>query len=107
MNASVLDISSLIGLCAIVVLSFNFLLGLMLSTAYKRPVYWKHLPIKLQQISVQQVHNWTAYIAFALIVLHPIVLLFDKATKFLAADIFIHFHSSYQKIWVAMGVTSF
>ena len=79
----------------------------MLSTAYKRSAYWKRLPMKIQQISVQQIHNWTAYVAFSLILIHPIILLFDKTTKFFAADIIIPFHSGYQTFWVAMGVFSF
>ena len=106
MNSSVLEISSFLGLYAIVVLSCNFLLGLILSTAYKRSVYWKRLPGKVRKINVQQVHNWTAYVALALIFLHPIILSFDKATKFFTADIFIPFYSNYQRIWVAMGIIS-
>lgn len=107
MNISVVDVSSVVGLFALIILSVNFLLGMMLSTAYRRSVYWKRLPSKVQQLSVQQVHNWTAYVALALILVHPILLLFDKATKFFPADIFIPFHSSYQSFWVGMGVLSF
>jgi len=107
MNASVLEISSVLGLCALVILSVNFLLGLMLSTAYRRSVYWKKLPQKIQKLNLQQVHNWTAYVALALILFHPALLLFDKATKFFIADILIPFHSSYQTTWTALGVVSF
>ena len=78
----------------------------MLSTAYKRSVYWKKLPRKIQKLNLQQVHNWTAYVAFALILIHPLVLLFDGATKFFIPDIVIPFHSSYQSIWTALGVIS-
>lgn len=107
MNSSVLEISSLLALCAIVVLTFNFLLGLMLSTSYKRSIYWKRLPSKIQQVSVQEIHNWTAYVALFLILLHPFILLLDKTTKFFIADILIPFHSSYQTWWVALGIFSF
>jgi predicted ferric reductase len=106
MNSSVLEISSFLGLCALVVLTINFLLGLMLSAAYKRSVYWKRLPARFQKINVQQLHNWTAYVSFGLILFHPIVLLFDKATKFFIADVLIPFHSNYQIAWTALGVIS-
>lgn len=106
MNSSVLDISSLLGLSALVVLSINFLLGLMLSSAYKRSIYWKRLPEKFQKVNVQQVHNWTAYVAFALILFHPAILLFDRATKFFMADVAIPFHSNYQTVWTGLGVIS-
>jgi len=107
MNSSVLEISSLLGLCALVVLSINFLLGLLLSIAYRRSIYWKRLPAKFQKISVQQVHNWTAYVALALILFHPFILLLDSATKFFIADVLVAFHSSYQTAWTALGVISF
>jgi len=106
MNASILEISSVLGLCALVILSVNFLLGLMLSTAYRRSVYWKRLPQKIQKLNLQQVHNWTAYVAFVLILIHPLILLLDKATKFFILDILIPFHSGYQRIWTALGVIS-
>jgi len=107
MEISILDISSTLGLCGMVVLSFNFLLGLLLSTSYKRSAYWKKLPAKIKKIDVLQIHNWTAYLALALIFVHPFILLFDNSTKFFIADILIPFHSSYQQFWVALGVVSF
>ena len=106
MNSSVLEISSTLALCAIVVLTFNFLLGLLLSTSYKRSVYWKRLPLKLRKINIQEVHNWTAYVAFALILIHPLMLLLDQSTKFFIPDVLIPFHSGYQTIWTALGVIS-
>jgi DMSO/TMAO reductase YedYZ heme-binding membrane subunit len=107
METSVLDISSTLGLCGMVVLSLNFLLGLLLSTSYKRSVYWKKLPQKIKKLDVLQIHNWTAYLALALIFVHPFILLFDKSTKFFTADILIPFHSSYQQFFVALGIVSF
>jgi methionine sulfoxide reductase heme-binding subunit len=107
MNSTVLEISSFAGLTALVVLTTNFLLGLMLSTAYKRSVYWKRLPAWLRKIRVQQVHNWTAYVALGCILLHPGILLFDRATKFFVPDILIPFHSDYDTGWTALGVMSF
>ena len=107
METSILDISSILGLCGMVVLSFNFLLGLLLSTSYKRSVHWKKLPSKIKNIDVLQIHNWTAYLALALLFIHPFILLFDTSTKFFTADILIPFHSSYQQTWVALGVFSF
>jgi sulfoxide reductase heme-binding subunit YedZ len=107
MESTALEISSFAGLAALVVLCFNFLLGLMLGTAYKRSAYWKRLPERIQKINVKRIHNWTAYVAFSLIILHPLILTADEATKFIAADIFIPFHTSYQSFWVAMGIISF
>jgi len=107
MDTAALEISSVLGLCALVVLSINFLLGLMLSTAYRRSSYWKKMPLIIQKIDVQQVHNWTAYVAFGFILCHPFILLFERATKFFLPDILIPLHASYETGWTALGVISF
>ena len=77
-----LDASAGLGLAATGVLTFNFLLGMLLSTAYKQNPYWKKLPLMLQQLSLKDLHNWTAYLAISLAILHPIVLFFDKEAGF-------------------------
>lgn len=107
MDINALDVSSFLGLCAIVILSFNFLLGVLVATSYRRSVYWKKLPLFVKRISLLKVHNWTAYVAFVLIILHPFILLLDKSTKFFWKDVLIPFHSNYQTFWVALGIFSF
>lgn len=103
---SVLDASSFLGLIALVVLTFNFLLGMMLSTAYKRSRIWKALPAFIQRIDINAVHNVTAYIALSFILLHPVLLLFDKETKFQLSNILIPFNAPHQPWLVALGVLS-
>ena len=104
MEFTVLDISSTLGICALLVLSFNFLLGTMLSTAYKRSIYWKKLPLTIRKIDVNKVHNWTAYLALACILLHPALLLLDKENNFKLADLLVPFRAPKQPAMVAMGV---
>ena len=103
---SVLDASSFLGLIALVVLTFNFLLGMMLSTAYKRSRIWKALPAFIQRIDINAVHNVTAYIALTLVLFHPTLLLFDKETNFQLSDILIPFIAPHQPWLVALGVVS-
>ena len=79
---SYLDISAGMGLCATGLLTFNFLLGMMLSTAYKRSVYWKKLPEPVKKISIDDLHNWTAYVALLFVLLHPLFLFLDGESKF-------------------------
>lgn len=98
-----LDLSSYAGLLATAVLTLNLLLGLLLGTAYKRHPLWKQLPLRIQQISVLDVHNWTAYVALLLVLLHPILLLFDPTTKFKMLDIIFPVQAPHQKLFVALG----
>lgn len=104
---SYLDISGALGLCATGVLSFNFLLGMLLSTAYKRSVYWKKLPSVVQQINIDRLHNWTAYIALLFVALHPLFLLLDKEQAFTLRDILWPVAAPKQSNIVMLGTISF
>src|SRR5258708_20994113 len=70
------------GLIAPAGLNFNILLGMLLSTAYRRSSYWKKLPEWLKRVRIDDLHNWTAYVALVLAAAHPLLLLPDAATKF-------------------------
>ena len=102
-NFPFLQLSNYIGLIATVVLTFNILLGMMLGTAYKKHNYWKRLPGRIKQFSILDLHNWTAYAALLLVLLHPILLLFDPATKFKLIDIIFPINAPHQKLFVAFG----
>jgi methionine sulfoxide reductase heme-binding subunit len=103
MDISLIDISSVIGLCAMVTLTINVLLGMLLSTAYKANTLWKKLPAIVKKINILWLHNWTAYLALFLVLLHPVLLLFDADSKFTLADIVFPVHAPHQKIFVALG----
>ena len=105
-NISFLNLSSYTGLVATMVLTFNFLLGMLLSTNYKRQTYWKTLPQKIKNINLFNFHNWTAYFALFLVVLHPTFLLFDASTKFKFIDIIFPINAPTQKIFIAFGTLS-
>ncbi|TRX32211.1 hypothetical protein FNW52_17405 [Flavobacterium sp. ZT3R18] len=106
LNITFLDLSASTGLVATIVLTFNFLLGMMISTTYKKHKYWKSLPQRIKQINVYNLHNWTAYFALFLVVLHPTFLLFDTSTKFKFIDIIFPINAPTQKIFVAFGTLS-
>jgi len=101
-----LELSNDAGLIATAVLTFNFLLGMLLATAYKKHRYWKRLPQRIQQADVNSLHNWTAYVALALAIAHPLLLLFAPSTKFSIIDIIFPVHAPHQKLFVALGTLS-
>ena len=98
-----LELSNYAGLIATVVLTFNFLLGMLLATAYKRSIYWKKLPAWLQQLDINDLHNWTAYVALLLVVMHAMFLVGDKASKFTYSHIFYPFNAPTQPFAVTLG----
>jgi sulfoxide reductase heme-binding subunit YedZ len=100
------DLSSVIGLCAMGMLTLNLLMGMLLGTTYKTNPIYKKLPAKFKKVSIFQLHNYTAYVALVLVLLHPTLLLFDAGTKFTWIDILFPVNAPYQKFWVALGTLS-
>jgi sulfoxide reductase heme-binding subunit YedZ len=98
-----LDWSSTLGLIATAVLSFNLLLGILLSTAYRRSPLWKRMPPFIRGVSLDDLHNWTAYIALALALAHPVVLLGDKSLRYRISDIVLPVSAPHQPLWTLLG----
>jgi predicted ferric reductase len=97
------DLSSYAGLCAMVLLTANLRLGLMLSTRYSPPVRWW----KYGRRRIFDVHNWTAYIALALVFLHPLFLLFSTSAGFHVADVVFPVNSPGQRLYNCLGAIAF
>lgn len=104
MESNWLDISSTLGLCAMITLTFNILLGMLLSTAYRRSALWQRLPPVIKKISIDDLHNWTAYVALVLALCHPLLLLADRSSHFRLVDILFPLHAPSQRLWVVPGV---
>jgi sulfoxide reductase heme-binding subunit YedZ len=105
-GASYLDISAAMGLCATALLTLNFLLGMMLSTAYRRTTYWQKMPAFVKKLSIDDLHNWTAYVALLFVVLHPLFLLLDKTAGFKLIDVFFPNNAPTQPTIVWLGTFS-
>ncbi len=98
-----LDISSTLGLIATCVLTFNFLLGILLSTAYRRSPAWKKLPAIIKKISLDDLHNWTAYVALTLVLGHMVLLLPDTSLKYKLIDLLFPVNAPHQAFWTILG----
>jgi predicted ferric reductase len=99
-----IDLSSFAGLTAMVLLTLNVLLGLLVKTNYNPRLQWpgRKLPWPLFKI-----HNWTAYVAIAVVVLHPVILLFSSSAGFKPGDILIPVHSPGQTVYNTLGALAF
>ncbi len=76
------DLTCYIGLTAVYLMSVNVLLGLLMGVRYNPWKRWPH-----RRINILKLHNWTAYIALGLAVMHPIPLLFVQKPHFALIDI--------------------
>lgn len=70
MNISVLEISSIIGLIAAIVTTVNICLGLLIAVRYDLLKDWPRI-----RLNIFAIHNSSAYLALALMVAHPLLLL--------------------------------
>ena len=63
---NVTELSGSLGLIATVILTINMVLGMMLSTSFKNTNWVIKLPTKIKAVDVNNLHNYTAYVAFFL-----------------------------------------
>jgi len=96
------DLSSEAGLVAMVLLTVNILLGLILSARYNTVRRWPY-----RRFPIFDLHNWTAYIALSLVFLHPIILLFSKDAGFRIFDVLWPLHSPKQTLYNCLGAVAF
>jgi len=99
-DISAIDISSTVGLVAMVLFTVNILLGLLVSTNYNPRKAWprRKLPWPLWRI-----HNWNAYLAFSVALLHPAILLFSSTAHFRWNDLLLPIHSPGQTFYNNLG----
>jgi predicted ferric reductase len=88
---SLLDLCSYLGLGAVGAIAVNLLLGMLMSLRYSPVKHWPH-----RRINVFALHQWAAYLAVALTLTHPLVLLFLHEPRFRAIDIVWPIHSPLQ-----------
>src|ERR1700758_4880696 len=93
------DLSSFAGLTAMVLFTINLLLGLLVSTNYR--------PRRKLPISLFKLHNWNAYLAISVAVLHPVILLFSGTAGFHLLDVVYPLHSPGQTFYNNLGALTF
>jgi len=93
-----IDLTSYVGLTATGLLTFNLLLGLLLSTRYNPVTSWPH-----RRLPLYDLHNWTGYVALAVVLIHPVLLLPSATAKFGWLDIALPFWAPDQPIINTIG----
>jgi predicted ferric reductase len=95
------DLTLYIGIAALYLMTANILLGLLMGARYNTWKRWPH-----RRINILKLHNWTAYVALGLSVMHPIPLLFVDKPKFGIADILFPINSPEQPLVNSLGATA-
>jgi predicted ferric reductase len=95
---SLLDLCSYLGLGAVGAIVINLLIGLLLSMRYSPVRLWPH-----RHMNLFALHRWTAYVAMALVLAHPTVLLFLHTPRFRFFDLLWPVHSYLQPTLNTIG----
>src|SRR5258708_18436548 len=93
-----IDLSNDLGLVACFLLPFNLLLGLLLAFRYNPWTHWPH-----HRFNYFRLHNWTAYVALAVAVAHPVALPFIDHPKFHLLDLLLPVGSPQQPAATTIG----
>lgn len=93
-----IDLSSFAGLTAMVLLTLNVVLGILVSRNYNPARRWPYRKIPLFRI-----HNWIAYSALAVVLVHPLLLLFAANPRFGLRDILFPIASPGQTFYNNLG----
>src|SRR5579862_9570452 len=84
-----------------VLMTVNILLGLLVTTNYH---IQQKLPfLKLHQRTYFKIHNWNAYLAISVALLHPTLLLLSSTAGFKLGDILLPLHSPHQTLYNNLG----
>ena len=97
-DVTILDLSAYVGLTAVGAVTLNMLLGTLMAFRYSPVRQWPH-----RRFNYFRLHNVSGYLALSLAVLHPIVLLFDRSTKFRVLDLVYPVHSPSQPLENTIG----
>ncbi len=107
-NESILiDISSVLGLIATVVLTINMLLGILLSSFLNSPFLKQKQFKKLTPNTINNIHNYTAYIALLFVFAHVILIPLGNSSNFTYKDLIFPLNAPHQPTIVLFGFLAF
>jgi methionine sulfoxide reductase heme-binding subunit len=98
---SVLDVSAYVGLTAVGAVTLNMLLGMLMAMRYSPVRNWPH-----RRFNYFRLHNWTGYAALSAAILHVLMLLFNRTTRFRMVDIVYPVHSPSQPLENTIGAVA-
>ena len=101
MDITVLDLSAYIGLAAVGAITVNMLLGTLMVFRYSPVRDWPH-----RRFNYFRWHNLSGYLALALAVLHPAVLLLNPTARFRLVDLLYPVHSPSQPLENTVGAVA-
>jgi predicted ferric reductase len=104
---AIIDISGALGLIASGILFVNMVLGMFLSTGYKKSNSYKKLPEKIKAIDVYQLHNYSSYAALVFTLGHILLIPLDSSSNFTYSNLIMPWTAPHQSNIVTLGFIAF
>ena len=96
-----IELSADAGLVALCTVTINICIGLLIAVRFSPLQKWPH-----RRFDLFRLHRWTAYLAIALTLLHPVILLFSNRVRFRLLDILLPLWSPQQPLENTIGALS-
>jgi predicted ferric reductase len=100
---AIIDISGALGLIASGILFVNMVLGMLLSTGYKKSTLYKKMPEKIKALDVYQLHNYSSYTALLFTLGHILLIPLDRSSNFTYSHLIMPWTAPHQSNIVVLG----
>lgn len=105
------SLSATFGLIATGLLTLNLLLGVLISTHVRRvPEWlvpaWRRVPARIRHVGLYPLHNWTAYSAIVVALVHPGLLLLDAKGRFSLLNLLVPLTAPHQRYIYTLGAVA-
>jgi DMSO/TMAO reductase YedYZ heme-binding membrane subunit len=100
---AIIDISGALGLIASGILFVNMVLGMLLSTGYKKSTLYKKMPEKIKALDVYQLHNYSSYTALVFALGHILLIPLDRSSNFTYSHLIMPWTAPHQSNIVVLG----
>jgi methionine sulfoxide reductase heme-binding subunit len=89
------------GLVAVGAVAVNMALGMLMAVRYSPVRSWPH-----RRFNYFQLHNWSGYVPLAAAILHPLILVLNKPTRFRMVDVVYPVRSPSQPLENTIGAVA-
>jgi sulfoxide reductase heme-binding subunit YedZ len=98
-----IEISGIIGLIAATLFTLNILMGILLSSSYKKLSIWKQIPTHYKRFTLFEIHNTTSYLLLAFVLIHILLLPLDPQSGFSFGSLWWPGEVKHQSFFVLLG----
>jgi DMSO/TMAO reductase YedYZ heme-binding membrane subunit len=98
-----IEISGSIGIIAAILFTLNILMGILLSSSYKKIIFWKQIPVSFKRYTLFEIHNTISYLLLVFVLIHVLLLPLDPKSGFNFSSLLWPGNVKHQSFFVLLG----